>query len=344
MSELSNMRLTLTPERAASFADIALANVVREFPNKLDHVVGAADDVRRPRDLHPAFYGSFDWHSCVHMHWLLARVRRLHPGLPQRGAIDALFDAHVTPANVAAECAYLARAESRGFERTYGWAWLLELATELRRGGDTGSRRWAATLGPLADAFVQRYLDYLPRQHHPLRAGVHSNSAFGLQFALDHARAAGLASLEALCIERAHAWFGADRNAPAAWEPSGADFLSPVLIEADLMRRVLPPPAFAVWLDGFLPGLAAREPATLFIPAEVTDRTDPFIVHLDGLNFSRAWCLRGIASALADSDPCAAILRDAAAIHIAAGMRGLAGGDYMGEHWLATFATLASTQ
>jgi hypothetical protein len=177
-----------------------------------------------------------------------------------------------------------------------------------------------------------------------LRAGVHSNSAFGLVFALDHARAAGRTALEALCLERAHTWFGGDCNAPAAWEPSGADFLSPVLIEAELMRRVLPRPEFAAWLDGFLPGLGACEPATLFTPAEVADRTDPFIVHLDGLNFSRAWCLRGIASALAQSDPRAAILRDAGAIHLAAGMRGLAGGDYMGEHWLATFATLASTQ
>ena len=348
MSELNDPRLSLIeslePELAASFAAIALANVVREFPNKLDHVMGSADDVRRPRDLHPAFYGSFDWHSCVHMHWLLARARRLHPGLPQRGSIDALFDAHFTRANIAAECAYLARPASRGFERTYGWAWLLELATEVRRGDDAGSRRWSATLEPLADAFVQRYLDYLPRQQYPLRAGVHSNSAFGLVFALDHARAAGLASLEALCLERARTWFAADRDAPAAWEPSGADFLSPVLIEAELMRRVLPRPEFSAWLDGFLPGLGAREPATLFTPADVADRTDPFIVHLDGLNFSRAWCLRGIASALAQSDPRAAILRDAGTIHLAAGMSGLAGGDYMGEHWLATFATLASTQ
>jgi len=348
MSELNDPRLSLIeslePELAASFAAIALANVVREFPNKLDHVMGSADDVRRPRDLHPAFYGSFDWHSCVHMHWLLARLRRLRPGLPQRGAIDSLFDAHFTPANIAAECAYVARPASRGFERTYGWAWLLELATELRRGDDAGSRRWSAALMPLADAFVQRYLDYLPRQQHPLRGGVHSNSAFGLLFALDHARAAGLTSLEALCLERARTWFGGDRNAPAAWEPSGADFLSPVLIEAELMRRVLPPQGFSTWLGGFLPGLGACEPAPLFTPAEVADRSDPFIVHLDGLNFSRAWCLRGIASALADSDPRAAILRDAGAVHLAAGMRGLAGGDYMGEHWLATFATLALTQ
>ena len=334
----------LTPERASSFADIALANVVREFPNKMDHVMGAAGDVRRPRDLHPAFYGSFDWHSCVHMHWLLARVRRIVSDLPQRKAIDDLFDEHLTASNIAAECVYLAQPSSRGFERTYGWAWLLELATELRRGEDAGSRRWAATLEPLADAFVVRYLDYLPRQHHPLRAGVHPNSAFGLLFALDHARAAGATSLEALCVERARTWFAGDRDAPVSWEPSGTDFLSPALIEAELMRRVLPRPEFGKWLEMFLPGLAAREPAALFSPPKVTDRSDPFIVHLDGLNFSRAWCFRGIASALPGSDPRTAILHEACTIHVEAGMQGLAGGDYMGEHWLATFATLALTQ
>jgi hypothetical protein len=194
MAELTN----LTPSLAAAFADIALANVVREFPNKADHVMGAAGDARRPRELHPVFYGSFDWHSCVHMHWLLARVRRLVPDLPQRAAIDALFDTHLTPPNIAAECAVPRAPESRGFERTYGWAWLLELASELRRGVDAESQRWSRALQPLADAFVGRYIDYLPRQHHPLRAGVHPNSAFGLLFALDYARIAGESALERL--------------------------------------------------------------------------------------------------------------------------------------------------
>ena len=337
-------RFHLTVGRAASFADIALANVIREFPNRMDHVMGTAGDVRRPRDLHPVFYGSFDWHSCVHMHWLLARVRRLVPELPQRKAIETLFDVHLTTSNIAAECAYLARPASRSFERTYGWAWLLELSTELRCGSDAASRRWTANLAPLADVFVRRYIDYLPKQRYPLRTGVHPNSAFGILFALDYARAAGEVALEALCVERARTWFGGDRDAPVSWEPSGADFFSPALIEAELMRRVLPQPEFAAWLEVFLPGLARREPATLFTPAEVTDRTDPFIVHLDGLNFSRAWCLRGIASALPASDPRAPILREAGVVHLEAGMAGLKAGDYMSEHWLATFATLALTQ
>ena len=245
---------------------------------------------------------------------------------------------------MAAECAYLARPESRGFERTYGWAWLLELATELGRGADAESRRWAVTLKPLADAFISRYVDYLPRQQYPLRAGVHPNSAFGILFALDHARQVGHAALESLCVERARHWFANDRDAPVAWEPSGADFLSPALIEAELMRRVLPQLEFAAWLDGFLPRLAQREPATLFTPAQVSDRTDPFIVHLDGLNFSRAWCFYGIASSLPVSDPRTAILREAGFVHVDAGLKGLADGDYMGEHWLATFATLALSQ
>ncbi len=335
---------SFTSERAATFADVALANVVREFPNKLDHVMASAGDAQRPRDLHPAFYGSFDWHSCVHMHWLLARVRRLFPGLPQSAAITARLDEHFTHANVASECAYLARPEARAFERTYGWAWLLALTTEVGRSSDAASRRWAGALQPLAEVFVRRYLDYLPRQHQPLRAGVHPNSAFGLLFALEHARAAGRTELEAMCVERALAWFGDDRDAPAKWEPSGSDFFSPALIEAQLMRHVLAGAAFSGWLEGFLPGLARRGPATLFAPAAVSDRTDPFIVHLDGLNLSRAWCFAGIASALAATDPRATVLHEAAAAHLDAGLEGMTGGDYMGEHWLATFATLALTQ
>jgi len=332
---------TLTESLAASFAQTALANVVREFPNKPDHVLGGADDVRGPRSLHPAFYGSFDWHSCVHMHWLLARLRRLTPGLPQRDAIAELFNRHLTPGNIEQECAYLERPESRSFERTYGWAWLLELAHELRRASDADAQRWAAALAPLADAIVRRYLGYLPLQRYPLRVGLHANSAFGLLFALDYARATNESALEALCMATARRWFGNDRDAPVAWEPSGADFLSPALIEADLMRRILAPREFTSWLDGFLPTLARGEPAALFAPAIVDDRSDPFIVHLDGLNLSRAWSFRGIAAALPADDRRIDVLRDAADRHLAAGIQCLVGAEYVGEHWLATFAALA---
>jgi hypothetical protein len=332
----------LTLQRAASFADVALANVAREFPNKLDHVLDGEEDVRAPRALHPAFYGSFDWHSCVHMHWLLARVLRCFPDLPQRAGIEAMFDRHFAPGAIAGECAYLARPGSRSFERTYGWAWLLALALELIRGGRP-AQRWATALDPLAACFVERYLAYLPLQHYPLRNGVHTSSAFGLLFALDYARATRETALEALCVERARAWFEGDRAAPAAWEPSGTDFLSPSLVEAQLMLRVLPGAVFGAWLARFLPGLVHGEPAVLFSPVDVADRSDPAIVHLDGLNLSRAWSFRELAAALPHGDLRVPALAEACRRHVAAGDAGLAGGDYMGEHWLATFATLALT-
>ncbi|MCC6192908.1 MAG: DUF2891 domain-containing protein [Burkholderiales bacterium] len=326
----------LTPDLARQYAGIALANVVREYPGKPDHVLASDADLRPPRVLHPAFHGSFDWHSCVHMHWLLARVRRLHPQIAT-AEIEATFDRHLTSANIAQECAYLARPEARAFERTYGWAWLLELARELR------GTRWESAIAPLADAFVTRYLDYLPRQRHPLRHGLHANSAFGLAFALDYARAAGRGDLARACVDAASRWFAHDRAAPAAWEPSGADFLSPVLMEAALMQRVMTAGDFSAWLDGFLPGIEARSPAALFAPVAVDDRTDGFIVHLDGLNLSRAWCMRAIAAALPENDVRGAALRSAAQDHLDAGLAGLASADYAGEHWLATFATLALT-
>jgi hypothetical protein len=326
---------------AARFAAVALANVVREYPNKLDHVRSADTDVLPPRIVHASFFGSYDWHSSVHMHWLLVRLRRRHPALAQRPAIDAVLDAHFSPQAIAAECAYLARPGTQSFERTYGWAWMLKLADEIALSGDDDARRWSACVAPLAQAFVARYLDYLPRARYPIRHGTHANGAFGLAFALDHARRAGERALEDLCVAKARGWFTADRDAPAAWEPSGADFLSPVLIEAELMRRVLPAAEFAGWLSAFLPGLARREPAALFEPAEVGDRHDPQIVHLDGLNLSRSWCLAGVAGALPAADARAGVLLDAAARHLAAGLDGLEQSDYLGSHWLASFAALA---
>ena len=335
------MSVLLTAELASGFAHIALDNIVREFPNKLDHVLNGAADVASPRELHPAFYGSYDWHSCVHMHWLLARVLRIVDGLPEAAAIERRFDAHLSREAIAGEVAYLARASTQTFERTYGWAWLLKLAHELGRGSGDGFARWSANIAPLADAFVARYLDWLPRASHPLRIGMHVNTAFGLALALDYARFTGEEALAQACEARALDWYGADRDYPAAWEPSGADFFSPALIEADLMRRVLPAEAFAAWLSGFLPRLADGAPATLFAPATPSDRSDGQIVHLDGLNLSRAWCYGGIAAALPRDDRRVPILEEAADRHVAAGMQGVASGDYMGAHWLASFATLA---
>ena len=331
----------LSPELAARFADIALANVVREYPNKLDHVLRADADAAPPRALHPAFHGSYDWHSCVHMHWLLVHVRRLHPELPQRAAIDALLLRHLAPVNVMAECAYLVRPDAQSFERPYGWAWLLKLAHELALSDDPLAWTLSANLVPLAQSFVDRYLAYLPKVRYPVRHGVHSNTAFGVAFALDYARNAGSSVLESLCVAKVIEWFDADRDAPVAHEPSGADFLSPILMEADLMRRVLPRAQFAQWLDGWLPGLAEGRPASLLSPVEVSDRGDPQIVHLDGLNLSRAWCLRSISAGLPGDDPRQSTLRRAEAAHLEAGMTGLESGDYLGAHWLASFAALA---
>lgn len=327
---------------AERFAALALANIRCEYPHKLDQVLASAADLLAPRDLHPSFHGSYDWHSCVHMHWLLARLRRTFPALAAQGAIEAQFDASFAPPAVAGELAYLARPHTQSFERSYGWAWLLKLCEELLHGDDAKAARWSAGLAPLAQAFVARYLAYLPRLRYPIRCGTHANSAFGLAFALDYARKAGESALERACVASAQAWFAADRDVPAAWEPSGADFLSPALTEALLMSRVLAPEQFSAWLHAFLPGLAACRPASLFVPADVIDRADAQLVHLDGLNFSRAWCLRDIAQRLPQSDARAPLLREAADAHFAAGMRGIASGEFVGEHWLASFALLAA--
>ena len=331
--------LALTPDVASRFAGIALAHVTREYPNKLDHVLSGPGDVRGPRALHPIFYGSYDWHSCVHGYWLLARLLRRFPALPESPRIVELFHSQFTEANVADEVAYLARPASATFERPYGWAWLLMLAAELRRDATAEGRRWSAALEPLANAFVGRFTVFLPKATYPVRVGTHFNSAFALALALEYARTADDAALEVVLRERAAVWYGEDADCQA-WEPGGDDFLSPALMEAECMRRVLPDERFARWIDRFLPRLASRSPATLFTPATVSDRSDAKIAHLDGLNLSRAWCWRGLAQLWSDDDPRRKAALDAAAEHLAAGLPHLTG-DYVGEHWLATFATLA---
>jgi len=322
-------------DQAARFARLALACVQRELPNSIQHVINGPDDVKRPRELHPAFYGCLDWHSAVHGHWLLVRLARAVPGLAEAQQIRAALDANLTAANIAAEVAYFAGPHRQPYERPYGWTWLLQLAAELHGWDDDDARRWAAHLAPLTEVIVARYLGFLPKQTYPVRTGVHANTAFGLAFALDYARAAEHRALEALIVERATAYYAADRDAPAAWEPGGEDFLSPSLVEADLMRRVLPPDELAGWLHGFLPrGL----PPALQAPAIVSDRSDGKLAHLDGLNLSRAWCLRALANALPAHDALRAELAAAAGVHAAAGLATVATGDYMGEHWLASFA------
>lgn len=328
----------LTSEQAARCADLALGCIRREFPCNPGHVIADAGDLRRPRELHPAFYGCFDWHSAVHGHWLLVHVLRRFPDLPAAAAMRAALAENLTVANLRGEADYFAAVGHRGFERPYGWAWLLKLAEELAAWDDPDGRRWSAGLGPLADLIVARYQEFLPKQTYPIRTGVHANTAFGLAFAFDYARAVGHTALRELIVRRSLEYYAADRNYPAAWEPGGNDFLSPCLVEADLMRRILPREEFAAWLEDFLPGLRSAEPANLLQPAIVTDRSDGQIVHLDGLNLSRAWCMWNIVAVLPPDDPRRQILIAAAGRHADAGLVGVAGGDYMGEHWLATFA------
>jgi hypothetical protein len=295
-------------------------------------VLEGPEDVAGPRALHPLFFGSFDWHSCVHGYWLLTRTLRLYPQMPAAARIRTPLDTMLTAANVGGELDYLDRAYSGGFERPYGWAWLLMLHAEAQR----HETAWADILAPLAEAFAARFKLYLPKLTYPVRTGTHYNSAFAMILALDWADAndTGLAGL---IRARAQDYFGGDRACPG-WEPGGDDFLSPALAEALLMRRALPEPAFRPWFDAFLPDLAAGRPASLFAPAFVSDRSDGKIAHLDGVNLSRAWCWRGLADAL---DPALAHLaRETADAHLDASLPHVAG-DYMGEHWLATFALLA---
>lgn len=324
----------LTPTIADRFAALTLSHLGREYPYKMDLVLNGPQDARPPREHHPIFHGSFDWHSCVHGWWQVMRLLRLFPEMAQAPAIRARADAMLTPAHVAGERAFLTRPMSAGFERPYGWAWALALHDELAR----HDAPWAAAIEPLALDFAARFHAFLPKLTYPLRVGTHFNIAFALTLALDWARERD-APLVALIRERAMGWFGQDR-ACQAWEPGGDEFLSPALCEALLISRLLDHAAFADWFHRFLPDLTGGEPATLFAPATVSDRSDGKIAHLDGLNLSRAWCWRGVAAALGESDPVALLARDAAERHIAASLPHVAG-DYMGEHWLATFALLA---
>ena len=328
----------MSQEQASSFARLALQGIEKEYPNKPGDVLNDEKDVRPTRALHPAFYGSFDWHSAVHGHWMLVRLLRQFPDLPERKQVRAVLAEHLTAANLRTEAEAFARPNAQSFERPYGWAWLLKLAEELHGWDDPDGREWSKNLKPLADAVAARFVAFFPKQTYPIRSGVHQNTAFALGFALDYARAVGDDGLRRLVEERARTYFGKDAGIPAAWEPDGADFLSPSLEEADLMRRVLPPEEFRAWFRAFLPDLAKGEPKSLLEPAKVTDRRDPQLVHLDGLNLSRAWCMRGIASALAADDPSRKVLAKSAARHAEAALGHVASGDYVGEHWLASFA------
>ena len=342
-SRPATQKFQLNQTQASHFAKLALKCVVREYPNKPEHVMNDGGDVQSPKGLHPAFYGCYDWHSSVHGHWMLVRLLRMFPDLPEARDIRKAVGNNLRATNIAEEISYLNGKNRQSFERTYGWAWLLKLGEELSLSTDTDARLWSRNLQPLIDVFVNRYLLFLPKQNYPIRTGVHPNTAFGLAFAFDYAQATGHTRLATLIAERSRTYFANDAGYPAGWEPGGEDFFSPALMEADLMRRVLKPAEFRRWFHRFLPQLAGGYPKALLTPAIVTDRTDPKLVHLDGLNLSRAWCMRSVASALPANDRARKVLAGSARRHASEALAHVASGDYAGEHWLASFAVYLLT-
>ena len=332
------------------FAQLALDCVGREYPNKIAHVLQSDADVAPPRELTPAFSGCFDWHSSVHGHWLLARIARMFPDAPVAHAARAALAADLTPEKIGREVAYLRGPGRASFERPYGLAWLLQLAAELREWDDPDAQRWAAALAPLEAEAAARLATWLPKLRYPIRVGEHDQTAFALGLVLDWARTAQAAgvtradSLATLVESKVRAFHSNDRGCNLAFEPSGQDFLSPCLGEADLVRRVLAPDEFATWLRDFLPGIPTQATAAWLPVAEVTDRADPKLAHLDGLNLSRAWMLDGIASGLPANDARLAAIRAAAAAHRRAGLDGVTGEHYEGGHWLGSFAVYLVTQ
>lgn len=335
---------SLDGQSAGRFAGLALACVHMPYPTHISHSLASDADARPPRELTPAFYGCYDWHSSVHGHWLLARTARLFPAEPFAARARAALDQSLTVDHIAAEVAYLDAPERASFERPYGLAWLLQLSAELHAWTDPDAQRWAANLVPLERAAVGRIERWLPNLRYPIRVGEHDQTAFAFGLMLDWAEIRGDQRLRALIIGKAREFYGADRSCPLAYEPSGEDFLSPCLGEADLMRRVLDRNAFARWLMTFLPQIARDAGGKGWLaPAIVTDRSDPKLAHLDGLNLSRAWMLEGIAAGLPASDRRVAILTATAGAHRAAALPAVTGEHYEGGHWLGTFATYLTT-
>ncbi|MGI8858261.1 MAG: DUF2891 domain-containing protein [Thermomicrobiales bacterium] len=333
---------------AAGYARVALTTIAQEFPSDVHHLMTAPGDFpHRPRERTPAFYGSFDWHSCVEMHWMLVRLLRCAGDVVPGDEIRVALDAHFTAAALEAEARFMARRYDGRKQRPYGWGWALMLIHEIATWDDPDARRWAANLDLLAETLTGCFLDWFPKATYPVRYGVHANSAFGLSralpYATERARAGDAALLDAITAA-AHRWYDDDTDYPGRWEPSGADFLSPALVEAELMARILPPAVFVQWFDAFLPGLADAEPTALFTPAVVSDASDAYIAHLHGLNASRAWCWRRLAGALPVGDPRAERALAAARLHAEAALPHVAGADYMVEHWLACYAVLLLTE
>ncbi len=340
---------------ASRFAGLALDCLHKEYPNKIAHVLNGDQDVKPPRQLTPAFYGCYDWHSSVHGHWLLVRLLRTFPSAPFADKARAALAESLTPQNIGGEVAYINGPGRTTFERPYGLAWLLQLAAELREWDDPQAKQWSAALKPLEDVAVTHLRDWLPKLTNPIRIGEHDQTAFAFGLIWDWAASGGDPAMTDLLRERIGVFYLDDRNCPLNYEPSGQDFLSPCLAEADLIRRVLPPDKFAGWLKVFLPNIEPPRggrmttgmpsaPSPWLKPAVVTDPSDPKLAHLDGLNLSRAWMLQGIASGLPPKDPRRQILLDTAAAHRDAGLRAVTGEHYEGGHWLGSFAVYLVTE
>ena len=326
---------------AESYARVALANVRREYPVAVPYYLTAPGPLKTPRELHPSFYGSFDWHSCVEMHWVLVRLLRHYPDLALGPEIRAVLDDHLATDKLATEAAYF--TVHRGFERPYGWGWALRLANELTAWEDRDGERWRRNIAPLATALGDGFIAWLPKATYPQRTGLHGNTAFALSLALEHARGesrAGRRGLEDAIGDAARRWYAGDADYPARFEPSGSDFLSPALSEAELMRSILGVRDFVAWLDRFLPSLARGEPRALLEPPIVTDASDGQIAHLHGLNLSRAYCMRRIVEVLPKTDARIVVLESSIERHAAASLGAVVGGDYTVEHWLAAYALL----
>jgi hypothetical protein len=329
---------------AGRFARLALDCVHREYPNKIAHVMNADADAKPPRELTPAFCGCFDWHSSVHGHWLLARLARLYPSAPFAAEARAALGKSLTEANVAGEVAYLSAPDRIGFERPYGLAWLLQLTTELREWDDPQAKAWSKVLAPLEAKCAEMLFSWIPKLAYPIREGEHPQTAFAFGLVLDWALDAGETERAGLLARRVVELYGKDKGCPIGYEPSGQDFLSPCLAEADLMRRFLPPDRFARWLSGLLPALPTNVSSKWLAPGVVTDRTDGKLIHLDGLNLSRAWMLQGIAAGLPKGDPRIRALRAAADLHAKASLPSVISEHYEGSHWLGTFAVYLLTE
>ncbi len=339
-----DIELVLDPAAAERFANLALACVDKEYPNKISHTLASEADVAPPRKLTPAFFGCYDWHSSVHGHWLLARLARKFPDAPFAGAAREALRQSLTAENLEQESAYM-RAEGRAsFERPYGLAWLLQLCAELREWDDPGAHEMAENLRPLEEAALERVKTWLPKLSHPVRIGEHNQTAFALGLMLDYARSTDGDTFAKLLTDKARQFYLADKNAPLGYEPSGEDFLSPILSEADVMRRVLTPDEFAGWLKTFLPQLPTKGSSSDWLPIVVSpDPSDPKLAHLDGLNLSRAWMLEGIMFALPADDPRRVALRATADAHRRAGLAAVTGEHYEGGHWLGSFAVYLVT-